>query len=252
MTDYHKLKLIILFQHIIGIYGMMFMFDWYGILLSIIMFIIYYAGGMILGFHRLFAHDSYSVSNHTKRILLLAGSLSGMGSSIGWVGQHRYHHKFADQPDKDPYYSSDGILSKAIAWAMYPANKEFKISVIKDLIKDKDHVFMHKYYYRILFTWAVLLTVVSPVVLIYGWAIPAVMCYTNLTLVGVFGHTIGTQPFHTADDSRDSHILSIFTLGESYQNCHHLIPNKPIQGKFDIIGIIASKFLKINGANDEN
>jgi stearoyl-CoA desaturase (delta-9 desaturase) len=244
MTDYQKLKLIILAQHIIAVIGVIWMFSWIGLGVAFFMFLVYYAFGMILGFHRVFAHKSYVVGNKLKRAMLIAGSLSGMGSSVGWVGQHRWHHAYADQPDKDPYYSEPGIWSKTKAWALYPANTEFKITVIKDLIRDKDHMFMHKHYYSILFAWVLILAMISPWAVIYLWALPAVLCYTDLTLVGVFGHVAGQQPHHTTDQSRDNHILSIFTLGESYQNLHHHNAAQPIQGKFDIIGIISNKFLK--------
>lgn len=244
MTDYHKLKLIILAQHLVAIAGLIWLFSWSGLVVAFLMFLVYYAYGMILGFHRSFAHKSYEISNTSKRLMLVAGSLSGMGSSIGWVGQHRWHHAYADQSDKDPYYSVKGFWSKTVAWALYPAIKEFKVTVIKDLIRDKDHMFMHQHYYKILFVWVTILALISPWAVVYMWALPAVLCYTDLTLVGVFGHVVGKQPYHNDDESRDSHILSIFTLGESYQNLHHLHASKLIQGKFDLIGIVASKFLK--------
>jgi sn-1 stearoyl-lipid 9-desaturase len=247
MTDYQKLKLIILGQHIIAVSGLIYLFSWTGILIAFLMFLVYYAYGMILGFHRTFAHKSYQISTLNKRLMLLAGSLSGMGSSIGWVGQHRWHHSNADDPSLDPYYSEKTFWSKTIAWALYPKIKEFKITVIKDLVRDPDHMFMHKHYYQILFSWVAILAVINPWLVIYVWALPCVLCYTNLTIVGVFGHVIGDQPYHQNDQSRDSHLLSIFTLGESYQNLHHLRASEPVQGKFDIIGIISKRFLKPNG-----
>lgn len=244
MKDYHKLKLIILSQHVISIVGLIYFFSWPGLLIAFLMWQFYYSFGMILGFHRIFAHKSYETSNRTNVLMLLAGSLSGMGSSIGWVGQHRWHHAFADQPDKDPYYSKFTIWEKFKAWFLYPSNIEFKVSVVKDLIKSPQHLFFHKHYYKILFVWVVLLSLVSPYAVIYAWALPNVMTYTALTIVGVFGHNVGTQPHSQTEQGRDSHFLSFFTLGESYQNMHHVNPAAKIQGRFDFIGYASKLFLK--------
>ena len=244
MTDYQKLKLIILGQHIIAVVGLIYFFSWPGIFISLLIWQLYYSFGMILGFHRIFAHKTFTVSDTTKKLMLAAGSLSGMGSSIGWVGQHRWHHAFADQPERDPYYSKFTFWEKTKAWFLYPANIHFKISVVKDLIGDSDHLFFHKNYYKILACWVLLLIGISPYALIYLWAIPAVLTYTALTIVGVLGHNVGTQPHSKTEQGRDSDILSFFTLGESYQNMHHVNPAAPIQGRLDFIGYVSRIFFK--------
>lgn len=244
MTDYHKLKLIILGAHLTAIAGLIYMFSWSGILAATVMYIIYYAYGMILGFHRIFAHNSFEASTLSYRLMLIAGSLSGMGSSFGWVGQHRWHHAHTDIPELDPYWAKPGAVNKIISWALY-ANREFKISTIKDLLRNSDHVFMHKHYYKILFTWIAVLTLISPWAVVYLWALPSMMCYTSLSIVGVFGHVVGTQPYHQTDASRDSHLLNLISLGESYQNFHHYKSGYPIYGKYDVIGKVSAKFFKI-------
>ena len=244
MTDYQKLKLIILCQHVLALAGIIYFFSWAGLAISLAMWMFYYSFGMILGFHRIFAHKSYTISRNTSFLMLLAGSLSGMGSSIGWVGQHRWHHAHADNPETDPYYSKFTLWEKTKAWFLYPSNVYFKVSIVRDLISDKQHSFFHKNYYKILFAWVVVLTVISPYALIYLWAVPNVLTYTALTLVGVFGHNVGTQPHSQTEQGRDSHILSLFTLGESYQNMHHVNPTVAIQGRFDFIGYVSRIFLK--------
>ena len=243
MTDYLKLKLIILSAHVIAIVGLVSEFEWIGVFSSSLLYFWYYGYGMIVGFHRVFSHKSFEVSATSKWLMLISGSLSAMGSSVGWVGQHRCHHAFSDNPDKDPYYDKIGLLSKILSWATY-ANKPFKLTTVKDLLRDPAHMFVHNNYYKILLGWVLLLSLISFKTLVYGWAIPVVMCYTALSLVAVLGHISGPQPHHTNDDSRDMHLMNIITLGESYQNYHHLYPSAIIMGKWDIIGIICSKFFK--------
>ena len=89
MTDYLKLKLIILSAHVIAIVGLVSEFEWIGVFASTLLYFWYYGYGMIVGFHRVFSHKSFEVSATSKWLMLISGSLSAMGSSVGWVGQHR-------------------------------------------------------------------------------------------------------------------------------------------------------------------
>ena len=244
MTDYYKLKSIILGQHAIALFGLIYLFSWQGILLSFIAWQFYYSYGMILGFHRVFAHKTYTVSDFSKISMLIFGSLAGMGSSIGWIGQHRSHHVHADNPELDPYYSKFTFIEKFKAWFTYPAITKFKISLIKDIIKDKSHVFFHTHYYKILAVWVVFLSMFGVEAVVYLWALPNVFTYTALTLVGTLGHNVGNQPVSKTEEGRDCHWLNLFTLGESYQNSHHVVPAAKIQGRFDFIGYMSKPFFK--------
>lgn len=243
MTDYLKLKLIILSSHIIAVFGLVTEFDWIGLTISVLLYFVYYGYGMCIGYHRVFTHKSFIISDTSKWLMLFVGSLSTVGSSISWVGQHRCHHAFSDIPDKDPYYGKIGFWTKLISWVTY-ANRPFKITLVKDLLRDPAHMFMHKHYFKVLFGWIFILSIISFKFLVYGWALPIVLSYSAVSLVGVLGHVIGNQPYHSNDNSRDSHLLSIITLGENYQNYHHLYPSATINGKYDIIGIICNKFFK--------
>jgi stearoyl-CoA desaturase (delta-9 desaturase) len=234
----------ILGQHILALAGLVLFFSWQGIAIAFMAWLFYYAYGMILGFHRIFAHGTFNISRASKLAMLLSGSLSGMGSSVGWVGQHRAHHAHADDPEKDPYWSKFTFVEKFKAWFTYPVITKFKLTIIKDLLKDKDHMFFHKHYYKILLVWVVALSLVSFETLVYFWALPNVLTYTALTLVGVLGHNLGSQTVSDKHQGRDSHILSLFTLGESYQNKHHVSPSEPIQGLVDPIGYVSYPFFK--------
>ena len=54
--------------------------------------------GVTLGLHRLVAHRSFVAPKWLERLLVLMGSLACQSGPIEWVGLHRHHHKFSDQP----------------------------------------------------------------------------------------------------------------------------------------------------------
>ena len=40
------------------------------------------------------------------------------------------------------------------------------------------------------------------------------------------------------DNSINSHVMNIFTLGESYQNTHHYEPTRLVCGRYDMLGYL--------------
>ena len=58
--------------------------------------------GVTIGYHRLFTHKSFEANRPLKIVLASLGSMSFQGSLIGWVADHRRHHRFADRPG-DPH-----------------------------------------------------------------------------------------------------------------------------------------------------
>ena len=57
--------------------------------------------------------------------------------------------------------------------------------------------------------------------MIYGGFLRVVVVHHATFLINSAAHTWGTQPYSTANTSRDSPILSFFTFGEGYHNFHH-------------------------------
>ena len=65
------------------------------VLLTVFYFVV--AHGVTIGFHRLFTHRSFEARRPLKVVLAVLGSMSFQGSIIGWVADHRRHHRYADR-----------------------------------------------------------------------------------------------------------------------------------------------------------
>lgn len=232
MNLYQKIKLLLLTTNVIAITGIVFYFSWWGLGLALIVWTIFNFG-VSAGFHRLFAHRSYHTNSLIEILLLVSGTLSSIGSSISWVGQHRQHHAFSDTKEKDPYYPHDNWIK---AWIFGPWATPFSPMMVKDLLRNKTHKWIHDNYFKIIFSYVVLLMIINPVLVIWMWALPGAMTFFSLQVTGVLGHMVGYRDYDTNDDSRNNHILNIFTFGESYQNTHHQNQKQIVIGPCDLVG----------------
>ena len=69
-------------------------------------------------------------------------------SALHWSADHRVHHKFVDQNDKDPYSAKKGFWYSHIGWMLrdYQGDKYADYSNCRDLQKNKIVMWQHKYY----------------------------------------------------------------------------------------------------------
>ena len=62
---------------------------------------------------------------------------------------------------------------------------------------------------------------IDPLLLIFGYAIPAVMILHCTSIIIVIAHIHGYQNHKTGDESRNSWIANLATMGEGWHNNHH-------------------------------
>ena len=81
--------------------------------------------GVTLGLHRLVAHRSLVVPVWVERMLVIMGTLACQSGPIEWVGLHRHHHRFSDQPI-DHHDAGRGLWWSHSEWMLHdiPALKE--------------------------------------------------------------------------------------------------------------------------------
>lgn len=68
--------------------------------------------------------------------------------------------------------------------------------------------------------------------LIWGFFISTVALFHCTNTINSLAHLIGRQRFNTHDESRNSFILALITLGEGWHNNHHHYPASVRQGFF--------------------
>jgi len=182
------------------------------------------------GYHRLFAHATYEAHPALRLVYLLFGAMALQNSALVWSAGHRIHHRYIDDPERDPYCARRGFWFSHIGWMLrnYPSG-EPDLGTVRDLQQDPLVMWQHRHYL------AVALGMNFGLPLLLGWASGDVL--GTLLLAGVLrlvvshhltfcinslAHIIGTQPYTDENTARDNAAVALLTFGEGYHNFHHM------------------------------
>jgi stearoyl-CoA desaturase (Delta-9 desaturase) len=197
--------------------------------------------GVTVGYHRLFTHRSFVAVRPARIALAIAGSLAIEGGVVGWVGNHRRHHAFADR-EGDPHSPAlagsgrwallRGLWHAHIGWLFDDGCSTTGFS--KDVRRDADLRAIDR-----LFPLFAVLSLVLPFAI--GWVVTGTVGGALLTFlwagvvrvcllhhvtwsINSICHTLGRRPWQTRDRSTNVALLAPFSFGESWHNAHHADP----------------------------
>lgn len=183
-----------------------------------------------VGYHRLYAHQSYRAHPAVKFLLLFFGAASFEQSALKWASQHRDHHLYTDT-ERDPYNIKKGFFYAHIGWLMF-WDHHFEYSNVKDLQKDK--VLMHQHDHYTL--WAVTAGILTPLLigalaghllgaLIFGIFLRITVVYHSTFFINSVCHMFGNASYDRQQTARDHWVVALLTFGEGYHNYHHRFPS---------------------------
>jgi stearoyl-CoA desaturase (delta-9 desaturase) len=220
---------------------------WWNIALTAA-FVVVIGHAVTIGFHRLFTHRSFEAKRPLKIVLAVLGTMSFQGSLIGWVADHRRHHRYSDRPGDphSPWWQGErpigglrGFWHAHLGWA-FTNEPTSRVKFAPDLLADRDLVLIDR-----LFVPCCVATIGLPFALgyaIYGtlagalsaliWAGVLRVGFThNVTWsINSVCHMFGKQPFRSHDKSRNVAALSVLSMGESWHNAHHAFPTSARHG----------------------
>jgi stearoyl-CoA desaturase (delta-9 desaturase) len=214
---------------------------WWNVALAVV-FVVVIGHAVTIGFHRLFTHRSFEAKRPLKIVLAVLGTMSFQGSLIGWVADHRRHHRYSER-DGDPHSpwaqgtkevgGWRGLLHAHIGWT-FTNESTSRTKFAADLLADRDLVVIDR-----LFVPCSVATLALPFAigfLLYGtlagalgallWAGVLRVGFThNVTWsVNSVCHRFGKRPFRSRDQSRNVAALALLSMGESWHNAHHAFP----------------------------
>lgn len=188
---------------------------------------------MTVGYHRLWAHRSFSACLGIRIVLAVIGAAQNQWPILWWVKHHRAHHKYTDT-DQDPYNAKRGLLFSHVGWLLGLNEKAWGPVDLSDLKNDPVVIWQDRMYWPILITVGILL---PGAVAHCGWNDwKGGMLYAGLTriimtqhitfLINSVAHApwVGTQPYSISTTARNIPLLAILTLGEANHNFHHAFP----------------------------
>lgn len=180
-----------------------------------------------VGYHRLYSHRSFQASWPVRLAVLLLGAAAFENSALAWCSDHRHHHRFVDDPERDPYAVKKGFWYAHWLWVMEATERP--LEAVGDLQRDPLVRWQARHHY-----WIGAAVTALPVIaaglatrdlagqLVIGILLRIVLTHHSTFLINSAAHWFGTQPYSDANSSRDNAALAPFTFGEGYHNFHHM------------------------------
>jgi len=180
-----------------------------------------------VGYHRLFSHRAFRAAWPVRLLALLLGAAAFQNSALAWCSDHRHHHRYVDDVERDPYPVRRGFWYAHWLWVLEAKDRPF--DSVGDLQQDPLIRWQHRYHF-----WIGAAVAAPPVLvvglmthnllgqLVIGLLLRIVATHHSTFLINSAAHWFGTQPYTDANSARDNALLAPFTFGEGYHNYHHM------------------------------
>jgi stearoyl-CoA desaturase (delta-9 desaturase) len=186
-------------------------------------------------FHRYFSHKTYSTSRVGQFLLALWTGTTVQRGALWWAYHHRHHHQHSDDPEDAHSPHVHGFWWAHIGWITSRRNFPTDYSKIKDLAKYPELVWLNRFDIVVPVLFAASLCLLGSYLetaapalgtsggqlLVWGFFISTTVLFHGTASINSFTHLWGNRRFNTTDDSRNSFILALITLGEGWHNNHH-------------------------------
>lgn len=198
----------------------------YGMLgISLITYVITGMLGVNIGLHRLLSHRSFKTYPIIEKICSLISVLTTIGSPLAWVAVHRQHHKTVEtaKDPHSPYVNGKYSFKKAFkVWIGWWEVTNISPRIVRDLRQSDFQRWVHKNYLELIIAYNIILAVINPWLIVFVYAIPACLCLHSTSSIIVIAHRHGYKNHDLGhDQSRNSWIAHLMSLGEGWHNNHH-------------------------------
>lgn len=197
-------------------------------------------------YHRYFCHRAFKTSRPVQFVFALAGLTAVQRGPLWWSAVHRHHHQHSDEEHDAHSPVVKGFLWAHIGWLTSSRNFPTDYDKVRDLTRYPELVFLNRFdligpvmLLAALFGAGAALETFAPglgtsgwQLVVWGFFISSVFLFHGTCAVNSFAHTLGTKRYETGDESRNSLILALLTLGEGWHNNHHRCQGAARQGFF--------------------
>ncbi len=225
-----------------------FFFSWQALVTCVVLCLATGSLGVCMGYHRLLTHGSFKTYRPIRWLLALLGGLSGEGSALTWVANHRKHHAFSDK-EGDPHSPRDGKWWSHMTWFMPNRGQKWHRELLEryapDMMKDRMMVVLHKmflpshlilgvglFFLGFFGQWMGLAGGWWSALSMVAWGVGVRMMYVlHVTwFVNSATHIWGYRNYETTDDSKNLWWVGLLAFGEGWHNNHHAFQRVASQG----------------------
>lgn len=181
------------------------------------------------GYHRLFAHRAYQAKWPVRLFFLLFGAAAFEGSALQWSLDHRNHHNYVDDKDKDPYAITRGFFWAHMGWLLFKQDEQLEeVNKAGDLLDDPLVTWQYRYWIGL----GIFFGFVLPGLIAWIWGdmwggvfivgfLRSVINHHATFLINSLSHCVGKQTYSDTHSARDNLFTALLTFGEGYHNYHH-------------------------------
>lgn len=200
--------------------------------------------GITAFYHRYFSHRTF----RTGRVMQFVGALLGAAAvqrgPLWWAAHHRQHHRHSDSPRDAHSPRQHGFWWAHIGWIASRRHYETDLKQVPDLAKFRELRWLDRHDLAVPFALLVLLLLVGAALAewapslgtdalqmgVWGFSISTTLLFHATATINSLSHVFGRRVWPTVDDSRNSMLLALLTLGEGWHNNHHWAPGTVRQG----------------------
>lgn len=199
----------------------------------------------ITGFyHRYFSHRTFKTSRFGQFLFAVLGNTSMQRGPLWWAATHRHHHHHSDEEEDAHSPSIKGFAWSHIGWLTCAKNFPTCYKTIPDLKKYPELVFLNRFDQVVPILYGLAMLGIGALLerfvpslgttmwqfFVWTFFISTVVLLHGTLFINSVAHVWGRKPYQTGDESRNSMLLSLITLGEGWHNNHHRYPHSTKQG----------------------
>jgi stearoyl-CoA desaturase (delta-9 desaturase) len=209
---------------------------WSWTALAVAVFLYFIRMFAITGFyHRYFSHRTFRTSRAIQFLFAALGNCAVQRGALWWASVHRHHHKYSDQEGDIHSPGLRGFWWSHIGWMTSSRNFPTDYAAVRDLAKYPELVFLNRFdlivpalFGTALFATGSALDAILPgsgvtgaQLFVWGFFVSTSVLLHCTLFINSLAHVMGKRRFNTTDNSRNSLILALITLGEGWHNNHH-------------------------------
>lgn len=219
--------------HVAAVVGVAVLgWSWKGLALAIALYYLRMFG-VTAGYHRYFSHRTYRTGRVFQFLMAWLAQSSLQKGALWWAAHHRQHHKASDTPDDPHSFRDYGFWYSHVGWILSRDTEETDLKRVSDLARYPELRWLNKYHVVPGVVLAVGLWLVgSWHALVWGFFVSTTLLWHGTFAINSFAHWFGRRRYATTDDSKNSMLLALVTMGEGWHNNHHYYQRSVRQGFF--------------------
>ena len=185
------------------------------------------------GLHRYFAHRAFKTSRWFQFLLALGATTAMQKGALWWASVHRHHHRHSDDELDIHSPRRRGFWYAHTGWILSSAHDETRWDDIRDFAKYPELVWLDRHHLVVSIGFGVVMLVcLGWEATVWGFLVSTTVLWHGTFTINSFSHIWGRQRYDSGDDSKNSFILALITMGEGWHNNHHYYQSSANQGFF--------------------